>query len=210
MTPLPPDLNPVTRIGAFMQTYMGRQFWPIDPRPEEVDIRDIAHALSMACRYSGHCLRFYSVAEHSVLIAYWLRKQGAAPDVQLWGLMHDASEAYLTDVIRPIKPSLTNYYGLEENLMRVITARFGMAPDMPAAVKEADNRILSDERAQNMRLPGTPDSGWPCLEPLGAKLPFWSPEQAEWHFLDSFHRLAETTPEALAVWRAERGEALAE
>ena len=57
------------RKGDWMQTYTGRQFWPIDPRANEVHIEDIAHALSMMCRYNGHCRTFYSVAEHSVLVS---------------------------------------------------------------------------------------------------------------------------------------------
>lgn len=76
------------RRGDWMQTYTGRQFWPLDPLPEDVFIEDIAHALSMQCRYAGHVTRFYSVAEHSVLIA-----RCAPPEAKLYALL-GASDAF--------------------------------------------------------------------------------------------------------------------
>lgn len=92
------------RKGDWIQTYTGRQFWPLDPKPEEVCIEDIAHALSQQCRYAGHTIRFYSVAQHSVEIA--LRVPRAAA---LWGLLHDAAEAYLVDLPRPVKYLMPAY-----------------------------------------------------------------------------------------------------
>src|SRR5665213_153577 len=86
------------RIGNWMQTYTGKQYWPCDPRPEEVFIIDIAHALSQMCRYSGHCIHFYSVAEHSVLLS----RYASTLETKKWSLLHDASEAYITDIIRPV------------------------------------------------------------------------------------------------------------
>src|SRR5690606_29748913 len=102
-----PSLVP-TRKGDWMQTFTGRRFWPLDPRPDEICIEDIAHALSMQCRYAGHCLSFYSVAEHSVLLS-----QHVAEPFRRWALLHDASEAYLVDVPRPIKGDLSNYRAVE-------------------------------------------------------------------------------------------------
>jgi hypothetical protein len=81
------DADP-SRRGDWMQTFTGRRFWPLDPRGEDVLIEDIAHALSLLTRYGGHCTRFYSVAEHSVLLA-----RAATPENALWLLLHDASEA---------------------------------------------------------------------------------------------------------------------
>src|SRR5258708_302056 len=89
------------RRGNWMQTYTGRAYWPADPRAEDVCIEDIAHALSLLCRYTGHCKRFYSVAEHSILIS-----QVVPPEYAFFGLMHDAQEAYINDLARPIKPSV--------------------------------------------------------------------------------------------------------
>lgn len=176
------------RIGNWMSTFTGRQFWPLDPRAEEVCIEDIAHSLAMTCRYGGHCNRFYSVAEHSVLIARWLQEHyGELPAVVLKGLLHDAPEAYLTDVPRPIKGSLVGYKEMEARLWKVIANMHGMSDLMPAEVHEADNRILADEMSQNMTLVD-PD----YTDPLGVTLQFWSPEQAEAEFLSTYWSIIET------------------
>lgn len=73
------------RIGDWIQTFTGRQFWPLDPQPDHIDIADIAHALAHDCRFGGHCRRFYSVAEHSVLLS-----RAVAPEFRLAALMHDS------------------------------------------------------------------------------------------------------------------------
>jgi hypothetical protein len=167
------------RRGDWMQTYTGKQFWPTDPRPEEVDIRDVAHALSLMCRYNGHCLRFYSVAEHSVHVA-----EAAPAELKLVALLHDASEAYLADIIRPVKPFLENYGAVENRLMLAIAQRFQIAWPMPETVKRIDNAILVDERDQIM---ATPPKDWNLPEPpLDIKLPCWSPAEAEVEFLHAF------------------------
>lgn len=174
----------MTRHGDFMQTYTGRKFWPMDPRPQEVCIRDIAHSLSLQCRYAGHCRRFYSVAEHSVLIARWLRGQTNA-QTALWGLLHDASEAYLIDVPRPVKPFLSGYKSAEENVMAAICQRFGLPLEMPAAVHEADERIIADELVNLVRMQ------WHArhTDCLGVTLQYWSPAEAEEEFLETFYAL---------------------
>lgn len=169
------------RKGDWMQTVSGRQFWPLDPRPEEVYIEDIAHALSQLCRYGGQCKRFYSVAEHCVHVA------NAAPaNLKLGALMHDASEAYLCDVIRPIKSYLTNYLAIEADLEKCIAQNFNL--DWPAhpIIKKLDTGILADERDQAM---ASPPVSWPQTTepPLGVTLEFWSPEVAKHIFLESFY-----------------------
>ncbi len=174
----------MARNGDWLQTFTGGKFWPLDPRPEDVDIRDIAHALSLQCRFGGHCLRFYSVAEHCVLLAGSFRDCHTA--VQLDALMHDAAEAYCADVPRPLKRFLPSYAETEAGVMRAIATAFGLHEPMLAAVKEADNRILADEKAQNLA-----PLDWD-LEPgpaLGVTLQFWSPAEAEQKFLWVFHEL---------------------
>ena len=188
------------RKGDWMQTYLGLRFWPLDPRPEDVMFRDIAHALAMQCRYGGHCMRFYSVAEHSVLLARHVliehpagRRHEVPADRQLalWLLLHDASEAYLSDMIRPLKRFMPEYREAEDRVQWAIYERYGLDPDMePHEVKQFDNRILMDERAQVMR--HTTDQ-WHFggeTEPLGVTLQFWSPERAEDEFLAMFQMLA--------------------
>lgn len=174
----------VHRLGDWLQTYTGRQFWPLDPRPEEIFIEDIAHHLSMLCRYAGAVTRFYSVAEHSVHVSRYVSAANAP-----WGLLHDAPEAYLVDVPRPVKRSLPQYEAIESQLMAAVSRRFKLLPiwTMPAEVAEADMRICVDEKAQNM----APGLMWGIdgLEPLGVTIECWSPERAEQEFLAEFGRL---------------------
>lgn len=172
------------RHGQFMQTFSGRRYWPCNPVPSEVFIEDIAHALSLQCRYAGHCLRYYSVAEHSVLIARHLAAKHA-PEVALAGLLHDASEAYCVDIPRPLKPYLTNYKEIEESNWKAIAARYRLSAEIPAEVHDADNRIIADELANLVPMP------WHARHnnPLGVRLRYWSPEKAETEFLATFDAL---------------------
>jgi hypothetical protein len=171
------------RIGQWIQTYSGGKIYPLDARIEEINIEDIAHSLSLQCRYTGHCTRFYSVAEHSVYVS-WMQK----PENALWGLLHDASEAYLTDITRPLKPFLTGYKMYEDNLMRVVCDKYSLPYAMPDDVKETDSRILLDEREQLM-VRTEEDWGLDGLEPLGIEIEGWSPDYAKGMFLKTFRAL---------------------
>lgn len=169
------------RIGDWIQVYTGRPFWPLDPRPHEVDIQDIAHALSMKCRYGGHCLGFYSVAEHSVLVSRHVPAEHA-----LWGLMHDAAEAYLADIPRPVKRDIPGWKELEARVMRAVTERFGMPTQEPVEVKDVDLAITSDERVAIMAL----GPAWDALPPpVGASIRCLSPADAKAAFLERFEEL---------------------
>lgn len=161
----------------WIQTFTGRQFWPLAPQACDVDPVDIAHALAMKCRYTGHCLRFYSVAEHSCHLF-----DRAEPEDKAWALLHDAPEAYLPDIARPIKPAIPGFDVVESGVMDAVCIRFGLPLEMPEAVKILDTRILADELAQNMALPPKPWGG--LLPPLEVTLRFWSPERAAEEFLD--------------------------
>lgn len=183
--PASTDSGQPERHGDFMQTATGRKFWPLSPRAEEVFIEDIAHSLSLQCRYAGHVLRFYSVAEHSVLIARHLCGQ-YDEQTALWGLLHDASEAYLVDVPRPVKPYLTGYKDAEAKVMAAVCDRFGLMHEMPAAVHDADNRIIADELANLVPM------DWHARyvgRELGVRLRYWSPEEAKMEFLATFDAL---------------------
>lgn len=178
------------RIGDWISTYTGRQAYPMDLRPSEIHVADISHSLAMQCRYTGHCRNFYSVAEHSVLMARHFIKTGMA-EYALPALLHDATEAYLTDVPRPIKHFLIGYKEAEAKAWLAIAERFGVDPILSSHVHQADARILNDEVAQNMV---TPLAGWglPNPEPLGVTLQYWTPAEAEREFLDEFWALIET------------------
>ena len=170
------------RRGDWIQTYTGKAFWPLDPRPEEICIEDIAHALSLQCRYGGHTSMFYSVAEHCVLLS-----RAVHHDWKFWALMHDAAEAYLVDVPRPIKPFLGDYRKIEAGIMAVICAKFGMDQLMPEEVSRADQAILMDERKALMKT--APQSWGTEMPPLGIDIHGWLPQFAEYKFLDTFKHL---------------------
>lgn len=180
------------RVGDWIQTYSSRQFWAMDPRPEDFNIIDIAHALSLICRFNGHCIRFYSVAEHSILMAIHFIRKGDYANA-LWALLHDGTEAYLCDIPRPIKPYLNGYREVEDKLMSLISESFKLnGVTMPKAVKDVDYAILFAEAAQNM---GPAPTAWNSpVDALDVKLQYWTPEQAERNFLHVFDVL--TNPNA--------------
>ena len=169
--------------GDWMQVYSGRRFYPLDPRPDEIDAADIAHALSLLCRYGGHVDRFYSVAEHCVLMS-----EAVAPEHALAALLHDATEAYVVDVPRPLKRQLAGYREIEAAVWRAICLRFGLVGDLPAEVHEADNRILLTERDALMSRTRHP---WEQegLVPLPVTITGWSPGHAEGRYLARLARL---------------------
>jgi uncharacterized protein len=167
----------VTR-GDWMQVYSGARFYPMDPRPEDINPEDIAHALSMLCRYGGHVDRFYSVAEHCVLMS-----EAVAPEYALAALLHDATEAYVVDVPRPMKRYLSNYADIEAGVWNAICLRFRVAGDLPAEVKDADNRILLTERDALM---SRTVYQWAQdgLAPLPVIVTGWAPAEAEARYRD--------------------------
>jgi 5'-deoxynucleotidase YfbR-like HD superfamily hydrolase len=170
---------------SWIQTYTGKKFYPLEPNRADIDILDIAHALSMQCRFAGHCTKFYSTAEHSV----HLSRQFEDRNIARWALLHDAPEAYLVDVPRPIKPLLTNYSEIEDRLMDVIADRFGLPFMMPQCVKDADASIIHDERMFVMKMT---DEEWESVdqfEPLGVFIECWSPVQAKAEFLQRYIEL---------------------
>jgi hypothetical protein len=179
------------RKGDWIQTYTGQAFWDFDPRPEEVCIEDIAHALAFQCRYGGHSKRFYSVAEH----CYWV-SQLCSEENAFAGLMHDRTEAYLIDLPRPIKWHLPEYKTLEAVLDIVTAVPFGLAVPMPDEVKQIDNAILACERNQLMSHNGTPFD-WEILTTVkvDVELACWRPEEAEERFLERFGLLHEASQE---------------
>lgn len=163
---------------TWIQTYTGKQFWPLNPKIEDINIFDIAHALSMNCRFNGHCKRFYSVAEHSVLVSLYC-------DNELDGLMHDASEAYLPDIARPIKNYFQDFKLTEKQLLKRIYKRYNIISN--AQTKEIDVRILLDEKNQIMS--NSPDDWGIDNKPLGVQIRCWLPTQAKDEFLKRFMEL---------------------
>ena len=107
-----------------LHTYTGLQIEALSPKVEQIDITDIAHALSRQCRYGGMCKNHYSVARHSANVMQAVKVMGGNLETQFYALMHDASEAYLVDIPTPIKIELGNYYEIERNWMGTILAGY--------------------------------------------------------------------------------------
>ena len=182
---------------SWIHTYTGQQVWPLEARGTFTR-QDVAHHLSMKCRFNGATRRFYSVAEHSVRVA---KLTGC-----IHGLMHDAGEAYLPDVASPIKRHLyarqtekgldayAQFIGVEDNLLRAIYEQFGLDYTgrmlSAAEVHQADLTMLVTEA--NELLYGTKDWGIDLPEPLcvPSSAPLgWSPTRAKAAFLAAYDQL---------------------
>jgi len=147
----------MTRAIDSIQTVSGLFVRPLDIDPRHINIEDIAAGLSNTCRYAGQMEKFYSVAEHSVHVAQHLRNQGYSARIIMLGLLHDATEAYLCDIPRPIKDyffikindEYKSYREVEDHLMGTILWALGheqlATEDNWEAVKEADNTLLLSE-----------------------------------------------------------------
>ena len=134
----------------WIQTITGRKFDFDHVEGSEVDIEDVAHSLSHQCRFMGHSRVFYSIAEHCIRIWKQLREEGYPLSIQKWGLLHDAAEAYTSDIPRPLKHWIRHYCPafdlLEERVERHVWDSFGLTGDLPLEVKIADARMLLTEK----------------------------------------------------------------
>ena len=166
----------------WIQTSMGRAFYPLKPRAQDVDIRDIAHSLSLLCRFNGHCRQFYSVAQHSVQVSRMV-----SPEHALWGLLHDAAEAYISDLPRPVKSQIPAFSELEDSLLEVVLGVFGLQMPIPAPVKHADLVLLATEKRDLMA--PEPDKWGLGVQPLPEPIVPLAPHDAERAFLNRFQEL---------------------
>lgn len=177
------------KAATFIETYTGRAFWPLEPTKDALSVIDIAHALSNQCRYSGHVQFFYSVAQHCCLLSQWLASNGGTPLECLQILMHDAPEAYLVDIPRPVKQYMPQYRVWDHDINDVIRDWMGWKDlPIPAMQDELDSRVIVDERAALMSRSGL-DWGH-HLTALGIEITPWTPEQAERAFLSIYASLA--------------------
>jgi uncharacterized protein len=144
---------------GWIKCYSGGRIHPLNPRPEDIHIEDIAHALSLNSRFTGHTPYPYSVAQHSLIISTLVPREFA-----LWGLLHDASEAYLSDIARPVKhqPEFEFYRVVEKRLMRAVCERFGLPEEEPEVVKYWDQRLLVSEQLLLMGGTKDPESVFPA------------------------------------------------
>jgi uncharacterized protein len=177
------------RDHGWFLTSTGHQFWPATPIPSDIRIDDIAHALSHLCRFGGHSREFYSVAQHSVIVSVNVPAQH-----RFTALMHDAAEAYLGDVIQPVKRLLPDYHALESKTWIAMCDAFPELPHgIPDCVKEADGRALITERRDVMN-PSLGNWSWGAFErfePFPEIIQPLSPAESKLLFLARFHALSQ-------------------
>jgi 5'-deoxynucleotidase YfbR-like HD superfamily hydrolase len=206
-------IDTTERKGDWFVTYTGRRFYPLDPRVEDIDLADIAHALALQTRWNGHCKRFYSIASHSLACAAVahrlygvISRSETHRHIFRWALMHDAAEAYTGDIIRPIKHSLwmvrpgedlrtaPSFKQVEAELLMLIAKRFKLPWPMHDEVKNIDNRMLVTEAKALTNYWGEKYKGgqehwvyekpWNAIEPYEEDaLLFLGPDEAEQRFL---------------------------
>jgi len=186
----------------WIMTASGRPFWPLEPRVEDVYIGDIAHHLSHLCRFTGAVREFYSVAQHSVCVSFALAAEpavaGSLNDLAWWrqrglyGLLHDASEAYLIDVPRPLKRDVrfSAYRDAEARVQKVIYSAFRLpVAGEPADLKVVDRRMLRTEQRDLMPPPALAELRDDVAPFAFSVAQPWSPARARWRFLDRFEQL---------------------
>ena len=178
---------------GWIGTHTGTKFWPLEPKAIEIRIEDIAHSLARQCRFNGHCGPFYSVAEHSIEVSRFVQ-----PECALWGLLHDAAETYLSDLVRPVKPrcyyavgvgAMERYRDCEDRLLRLVAQRFWLPWPMPEDVGLIDDRMLATERQQLFDDRQPHWAGLDGIEPLPVRLRCLRHDIAEAAFLARFREV---------------------
>jgi hypothetical protein len=177
----------------YILTATGKKFWFDDPKPEQICIEDIAWALSMLCRYTGHTRYFYSIAQHCYLASFNVPERFA-----LEALLHDAAEAYITDISAPLKgmPEMAGYKVVEARVEKVIAAKFGIGFPLSPTVKQVDMRMLHTEYLQLMP---RDNQEWPSFNnapPLQMQITPFSPEYAREAYMARFIQLTRSQANA--------------
>lgn len=176
-------------------TFTGKLFNFLEPDPDSICIEDIAHGLAYENRFANQGICHYSVAQHSLLVEQnvpfsgkWKRSVADVVKLRLIALLHDATEAYLGDMAKPLKRVIPQYQAIEEKVHRAIAKRFKLASSvMPASVKAADAQLFANEWASFMRPLGS-DAKLP-FDPAIGVIQAWSAEMSEIRFLKRFKEL---------------------
>lgn len=178
-------LEQVEDRGEYIATLSGARFYLQEQNIEDIPIEDIAHALSMNCRFNGHTRDFYSVAEHCIHVSNLVSEKNA-----LWGLLHDATEAFVPDMPRPFKKVIQGFSEYEDKIGRAIANWYGLVWPMPEEVHIIDQHIVAIEA--DALFPNKPD--WTryynkeLFEEWDGPIPL-PPDLAEQFWLDRFNYL---------------------
>jgi hypothetical protein len=173
--------NEISPDTAYICTYLGNRFFPLEGRIDLVHLEDIAHGLAYQCRFNGQTSEFYSIAQHSLMVADIVSAEH--PELRLAALLHDASEAYLGDVVKPLKALLPNYKEIEKNVEEIIASTFGVADMFNPSIKHADMIALATEKRDLMPHSAEDWSYLVGFIPLPNAIACMSPEQAKRSFL---------------------------
>ncbi|KKN38991.1 hypothetical protein LCGC14_0747730 [marine sediment metagenome] len=191
---------------CWLQTLSGQAFWPLEPERATPPIEDFAASLSKLCRFAGHCKRFYSVAEHCVLMARNFKVNFGHPTmrqvmkaIRRGLLMHDITETIIPDFVRPIKHLLYIWTpdgmvsftvfeeGLLEDLLMGLERQYDWSEPVSATgptIKEIDSAMLATEGEQVMN---KSERRWGSLpKPLPIELRCWEPEVAYQQFMECY------------------------
>jgi uncharacterized protein len=168
----------------YVSTFSGNRFYPLEPRIDRVAIEDIAHGLAYQCRFNGQTQEFYSVAQHSLLVSSLV-----PTDLRLAALLHDAAEAYLGDMVKPLKVLLPEFAAIEDKVGAIIATAFGVDFSNYGPIKRGDLIALATEKRDLM-----PHSAerWAYLDgiaPVAQRIVTMSPGEAKRAFLAEFERL---------------------
>lgn len=175
-------------MSRFIQTYSGRRIEPYNPDPDAICVLDIAHHLSMLCRFTGAVRTFYSVAQHSVLVSAL-----CDPEDALAGLLHDAEEYVFADLNRPVKygAGMENYQSAARHLRAVIFEKYGLPAALPESVVRADANMLFTERRDLLAPLDVPEWGHGVVgQPYQSfTIEPWTPAKAREEFCCRFAQL---------------------
>ena len=171
-------------MNPYLETYSGKQLYFLEPTEDMIELKDIPAGLSKICRYSGGINSFYSVAEHSVLLAERVLYLTGDVEQAMTALWHDCTECYLSDIPAPLKSVLPEYERIESMLMDVIFKKFNIQPITPQ-VHWMDKNIVRDESVLFDKPPSWQDK----FEPVGVKVQCWNPVTAEDKWYDCYYTL---------------------
>ncbi|MGK5027650.1 phosphohydrolase [Janthinobacterium sp. RB2R34] len=179
------DMQAAAITTDYVSTFSGNRFYPLRPHIDRVAIEDIAHGLAYQCRFNGQTKTFYSIAQHSLIVASLV-----PPPLRLAALLHDAAEAYLGDMVKPLKVLMPEFAALEDRVTAIIAATYGIDFSDYAPIKRADLIALATEKRDLM-----PHSAerWAYLDgiaPLPGIIVAMDPGVAKQCFLQRFHELS--------------------